>query len=74
MATAAVFGGADELVSVAESTCPFSAAACHPCRDHRAALTIEVFPVAAHLELAAERTLQVGACVRRGPGRPARAP
>ena len=39
----AVFGGADELVSVADSTRRFSAAACHPGRCHRAALTIEVF-------------------------------
>jgi hypothetical protein len=40
----AVFGGADELVSVAGSTRRFSAAACHPGRHHQAALTIEVFP------------------------------
>jgi uncharacterized protein len=44
----AAFGGADELVSVADSTRRFSAAACHPGRDHRAALTIEVFPGASH--------------------------
>ncbi len=44
----AVFGGADELVSVADSTRRFSAAACHPDRHHQAALTIEVFPGASH--------------------------
>ena len=44
----AVFGGDDELVSVADSTRRFSAAACHPGRDHRAALTVEVFPGASH--------------------------
>lgn len=44
----AVFGGADELVPVADSTRRFSAAACHPGRHHQAALTIEVFPGASH--------------------------
>jgi uncharacterized protein len=44
----AVFGGADELVSVADSVQRFSAAACDPGRDHRAALTVEVFPGASH--------------------------
>ena len=57
----AVFGGADELVSVADSTRLFSAAACHPGRDHRAALTVEVFPGASH-------RIQVGAGADMAPG------
>ena len=42
----AIFGGADELVPVADSVRLFSAAACH--RDHLAPLTVEVFPGADH--------------------------
>jgi hypothetical protein len=57
----AVFGGADELVSVADSTRLFSAAACHPGRCHRAALTVEVFPGASH-------RIQVGAGADLAPG------
>jgi hypothetical protein len=57
----AVFGGADELVSVADSTRLFSAAACHPGRCHRAALTVEVFPGASH-------RIQVGADADMAPG------
>ncbi|MEV8444012.1 alpha/beta hydrolase [Actinosynnema sp. NPDC051121] len=44
----AVFGGADELVPVAESVELFTAAATHPDRDPRATLTVEVFPNADH--------------------------
>jgi uncharacterized protein len=57
----AVFGGADELVSVADSTRRFSAAACHPGRCHRAALTVEVFPGASH-------RIQAGAGAGMAPG------
>ena len=57
----AVFGGADELVSVADSTRRFSAAACHPGRHHQAALTIEVFPGASH-------RIQVDASAGLAPG------
>ena len=49
------------LVSVAESTCRFSAAACHPGRPEQAALTIEVFPGASH-------RIQVGASAGLAPG------
>jgi uncharacterized protein len=59
----AVFGGADELVPVADSTRRFSAAACHPGRHHQAALTIEVFPGASH-------RIQVGASAGLAPGYP----
>ncbi|MFE9749558.1 alpha/beta hydrolase family protein [Saccharothrix saharensis] len=44
----AVFGAADELVPVAESVRLFATAACHPDRDPRATLTVEVFPGADH--------------------------
>ncbi|WP_106247263.1 alpha/beta hydrolase family protein [Allonocardiopsis opalescens] len=44
----AVFGGADELVPVAESVRLFGAAACHPLRSKRATLTVEVVPGADH--------------------------
>ncbi|GAB2979188.1 alpha/beta hydrolase family protein [Saccharothrix stipae] len=44
----AIFGGADELVPVAESVELFTAAATHPDRDRRATLTVEVFPGANH--------------------------
>jgi hypothetical protein len=44
----AAFGGADELVPVADSIRLFSSAACHPDRHHRAALTVTVFPGADH--------------------------
>jgi fermentation-respiration switch protein FrsA (DUF1100 family) len=44
----ATFGGADELVPVAESIRLFSAAACHPGRHRGATLTVEVFPGADH--------------------------
>jgi pimeloyl-ACP methyl ester carboxylesterase len=57
----AVFGGADELVPVADSTRRFSAAACHPGRHHQAALTIEVFPGASH-------RIQVDASAGLAPG------
>jgi hypothetical protein len=57
----AVFGGADELVSVADSARRFSAAACHPGRHHQAALTIEVFPGASH-------RIQVDASADPAPG------
>jgi hypothetical protein len=60
----AVFGGADELVPVAESTRRFSAAACHPGRCHQAALTVEVLPGASH-------RIQAGAGAGLAPGYPA---
>lgn len=44
----AIFGGADELVPVADSVELFTAAATHPDRDPRATLTVEVFPGADH--------------------------
>jgi hypothetical protein len=44
----AIFGTADALVPVADSIHLFSTAACHPDRDPRAALTIELFPNADH--------------------------
>ncbi|MEV6825301.1 alpha/beta hydrolase [Amycolatopsis sp. NPDC051102] len=44
----ATFGGADELVPVADSIGLFAAAACRAERDPRAALTVEVFPHADH--------------------------
>ncbi|MEU8306193.1 alpha/beta hydrolase [Actinomadura sp. NPDC048955] len=44
----AVFGGADALVPVADSIRLFSAVACDGDRDHRATLTVEVFPGADH--------------------------
>ncbi|MEU4443137.1 alpha/beta hydrolase [Actinosynnema sp. NPDC050801] len=44
----AIFGGADELVPVADSVELFTAAATHPDRDRRATLTVEVFPGANH--------------------------
>ncbi|MGW5488729.1 alpha/beta hydrolase family protein [Streptosporangium sandarakinum] len=44
----AIFGGADELVPVAESVRLFGAAACRPDRHPRAGLTAEVFPGADH--------------------------
>ncbi|MEV3921110.1 alpha/beta hydrolase family protein [Actinomadura coerulea] len=44
----AIFGGADELVPVADSIRLFSGAACDVDRDHRATLTVEVFPGADH--------------------------
>ncbi len=44
----AIFGGADELVPVADSIHLFAAAACHPDRHPRATLTVEVFPHANH--------------------------
>ncbi|GLY81368.1 alpha/beta hydrolase family protein [Actinoallomurus iriomotensis] len=44
----AIFGGADELVPVADSARLFSAAACHPDRHARATLTVQVFPGADH--------------------------
>ncbi|QKV80391.1 S9 family peptidase [Amycolatopsis sp. Hca4] len=44
----ATFGGADELVPVADSISMFAAAACHSDRDPRATLTVEVFPHADH--------------------------
>ncbi|WP_406315059.1 alpha/beta hydrolase [Streptosporangium sp. NBC_01639] len=44
----AIFGGADELVPVADSVHLFSAAACNPDRRRRATLAVEVFPGADH--------------------------
>jgi pimeloyl-ACP methyl ester carboxylesterase len=44
----AVFGGADELVPVADSISLFAAAACSPDRQRKATLTVEVFPQANH--------------------------
>ncbi|MGI5205402.1 alpha/beta hydrolase family protein [Spirillospora sp. CA-108201] len=44
----AVFGGADELVPVADSIRLFSDAACDGDRGHRVTLTVEVFPGADH--------------------------
>lgn len=44
----AVFGGADQLVPVADSIRLFSDAACHPDRFDRATLTVSVFPGAGH--------------------------
>jgi len=40
--------GADERVPVPDSIHLFSTAACHPQHDHRAPLTIKVFPGASH--------------------------
>ncbi|CAL9580404.1 hypothetical protein SUDANB95_04983 [Actinosynnema sp. ALI-1.44] len=44
----ALFGGSDELVPIADSVHVFAAAACHPGRDPRATLTVEVLPHANH--------------------------
>jgi pimeloyl-ACP methyl ester carboxylesterase len=44
----ATFGGADQLVPVADSISLFAGAACHPDRHPRATLTVEVFPHADH--------------------------
>ncbi|NBH03066.1 alpha/beta hydrolase [Amycolatopsis sp. SID8362] len=44
----ATFGGADELVPVADSVALFTAAACRAERHPRATLTVEVFPHADH--------------------------
>jgi hypothetical protein len=44
----AVFGGADQLVSVADSARRFSDTACHPGRHPRATLTVQVYPGASH--------------------------
>lgn len=44
----ATFGGADELVPVADSIGLFAAAACRAGRHPRATLTVEVFPHAGH--------------------------
>ncbi|MBE1502456.1 pimeloyl-ACP methyl ester carboxylesterase [Amycolatopsis lexingtonensis] len=44
----ATFGGADELVPVADSIGLFAGAACHAERHPRATLTVEVFPHAGH--------------------------
>jgi pimeloyl-ACP methyl ester carboxylesterase len=43
-----LFGGADELVPVAESIRLFSTAACHPNRHTDVPLTVQVFPQANH--------------------------
>jgi hypothetical protein len=48
-------------VPVVDSTRRFSAAACHPGRHHRAALTIEVFPGASHrIQVDASADLALG--------------
>jgi pimeloyl-ACP methyl ester carboxylesterase len=44
----ATFGGADELVPVADSIGLFAAATCHVERHPQATLTVEVFPHADH--------------------------
>lgn len=44
----AIFGGADDLVPVADSIRVFGAAACDPGRDHRATLTVRVYPGGDH--------------------------
>jgi uncharacterized protein len=44
----AIFGGADQLVPVADSIHLFSTAACHADRPGRSRLTVEVFPGADH--------------------------
>lgn len=44
----AIFGADDEVVPVADSIHLFTAAALHRRRDHRATLTVEVFPGADH--------------------------
>ncbi|MFJ6671352.1 alpha/beta hydrolase family protein [Actinosynnema sp. NPDC091369] len=44
----AIFGAHDAVVPVAESVRLFTEAACHPGRDRRATLTVEVFPGADH--------------------------
>ncbi|MEU9840479.1 alpha/beta hydrolase [Actinomadura sp. NPDC048032] len=44
----AIFGGADEVVPVAASVRLFSEAACDADRDHRASLTVQMFPGADH--------------------------
>jgi uncharacterized protein len=57
----ALYGGADEVVPVADSIRLFSTAACHPGRDRRATLTIAVFPGADH-------RIQAGIGSRLAPG------
>jgi uncharacterized protein len=57
----AVFGGADQLVPVADSIRLFSDAACHPDRHGRATLTVSVFPGAGH-------RIQADASTRLAPG------
>lgn len=57
----AAFGGADELVPVADSVRLFSSAAGQPRRSRRAALTVMVFPGADH-------RIQVDAGTRMAPG------
>ncbi|NUT49186.1 MAG: alpha/beta hydrolase [Saccharothrix sp.] len=44
----AIFGADDEVVPVADSVHRFATATCHPDRDRRATLTVEVFPGADH--------------------------
>ena len=44
----ALFGGADQLVPVAQSAHLFSATACHPDRDERATVSTAVFPGGDH--------------------------
>jgi pimeloyl-ACP methyl ester carboxylesterase len=44
----AIFGGADELVPVADSIRLLGTTACHPDRHHRATTTVELFPGADH--------------------------
>jgi hypothetical protein len=57
----AVFGGADQMVPVADSIRLFSDAACHPDRHDRATLTVAVFPGASH-------RIQANAGTRLAPG------
>ena len=57
----AIFGGADELVPVADSIRLFSTAACHPGRHNHATLSVEVFPRASH-------RVQVSGGTRMAPG------
>jgi uncharacterized protein len=57
----AIFGGADELVPVADSISLFSTAACHPDRHNHAILSVEVFPRASH-------RVQVSGGTRMAPG------
>jgi alpha-beta hydrolase superfamily lysophospholipase len=56
----AVFGGADHLVAVADSARRFSDIACHPDRDPRATLTVQVYPGASHRVQASDGTLAPG--------------
>ncbi|MFF5216607.1 alpha/beta hydrolase family protein [Micromonospora sp. NPDC000442] len=56
----ATFGGADQIVPVAESVHLFGGAACRTDRDPRATLTVQVFPAADHRLLRPDGTFAHG--------------